>query len=150
MFSAIREKFSRNLLLKLVQVTCTSRVCIYCFIPSHQYSALVTNWKVAKVSFYASVHSITQNILSHSRIHVSASSGVAFPVNLASLWRMKFSIVTGLTGGIVALGCTTTGCIASTILWITFAISSAPTVFLRLQFAIACARDIVQLLTLNT
>jgi len=35
-----------------------------------------------------------------------------------------------------------TGCIASTILLIAFAISSAPALFLRLLFAIACARHI--------
>ena len=45
--------------------------------------------------------------------------------------------------------CAVISCIASTILWIALAISSAPALFLRLLLAIACARHIIQLFTLN-
>ena len=68
--------FSRNLVLKEVQVTASSRVCIICCMPTHQYSASATNRKVTKDSFYASVHSITLQIFTHSMSHVFASSGV--------------------------------------------------------------------------
>jgi len=143
MFSAIGEVLLWNLFLKFIHITSFSRVCICCCIPIHQYSTSVTNRKVANVSFLAFVHSITQKIFSHSRSHVSASSGVALLVNFAGVWSMKSSIVTGLTGGIIILSCATTGCIASTILWIAFAISLAPTLFLRLRLAIVCACHII-------
>ena len=49
--------FSRNLVLKEVQVTTSSRVCINCCIPTHQYFASATSRNVTNVSLYAVDHS---------------------------------------------------------------------------------------------
>jgi len=134
--------FSSNLILKFAQFTSSCRVCICCCIPVHQYSTSPTNKKVAKVSCCASVHANTQNIFSHSLSQASASSRVALPLNLKGLCFSTSSIVTARGGETIALGYAATDCIASTILWIACAISSAPASFLLLLFAIAWIRHI--------
>jgi len=107
--------FSKNRVLKLAQVTRSLRVCISYCIPTHQYSASATRRNVTKVNFCASVHLSVRHIFSHSLSHASPSSGVALPMNLASLCLMKYSIVIGRVGATLALGCAALGCIASTI-----------------------------------
>jgi len=107
--------FSRNLVLKVAQVTCSSRVCINYCIPCHQYSASATRRNVTNNSFCSSVHSSTRQIFSHSRIQASASSGVALQENLTDRCFMKSFIDTSLVGATTALGGAAMGCIASTI-----------------------------------
>ena len=134
--------FSKNYVLKLAQVTRSSRVCISCCIPTHQYSASTTRRNVPKVNFCASVHPSARHIFSHSLSHASTSSRVVLPVNLVGLCLMKSSIVTGRVGATLALGCAALGCIASTIRWIACAVSSSPVLSLLLLFAKACAHHI--------
>jgi len=136
-FALFEKYFSRNLVLKLAQVTSYAQVCISCCISTHQYLASATRKNVTNESFYAYVQSITRHIFSHSLSQASASSGMDLPANLVGLCLMKSFIVTGRVGGIMAQGCATTGCMASTIRWITLAISSAPALFLCLLLAIA-------------
>jgi len=131
--------FSRNFFLKEVQVTCFSLVCMSCCMLAHQYSTSATSKNVMKVSFCASVHSITLQIFSHSLSHASASSRMDLPVNFEGLYLIKSSIVTWCVGATTALGCAAMGCIASTIRCIACAISSAPSLFLLRLFAIAWA-----------
>ena len=84
--------FSRNLSLKEVQVTSSPRVYMSCCMPAHQYSASATSRKETKVSFCASVQSITRQIFSHSRSQASASSEVDLPMNFEGLCLIKSSI----------------------------------------------------------
>ena len=110
-----RKYFSRNLVLKEVQVTSSTRVCISCCIPYHQYSASATSKNVTNESFFASVHSITLYIFSHSLSQASALSRVALRVNLEGLCLTKSSIVIGRACATMALGCAAMGYIASII-----------------------------------
>jgi len=110
-----RKYFSRNLVLKEVQVTSSTRVCISYCIPTHQYSASATSKKVTKVNFCASLHSMTLQIFSYSLSQASTSSRVDYPVNFEGLCLIKSFIVTGRVGATMALGCATMGCISSII-----------------------------------
>jgi len=52
--------FSKNLIMKVAQVTYSSRVCINYYIPCHQYSTSATRRNVTNNSFCSSVHSNTR------------------------------------------------------------------------------------------
>jgi len=68
-----------------------------------------------------------------------------FLAHLVGLCFMKSSIVIVWVGATMALGGAAIGCIAFTIRWIAWVMSSAPTLFILLLLAIVCVRHIFQL-----